>query len=133
MFEMLDERGQAYYDGIMKAASESERPHLTGQMADLEVAALNFQRSLDDPKRPTSTAAYRTHKELINYVVEIMPGAITGDIYDGYCNHARCQDLEPRTYRRFTQLLKELEEEGEITSQRLNRGRFGRTRSWVCS
>jgi Cdc6-like AAA superfamily ATPase len=116
---MVDRQHQAY-DKQMRNLQRSRRKMIKGMA--------NWVR----PKR----ADYVRHKGYVKEAVRSNPGATSGQVYDIYVPLALAHSDEtgpPRTYRRVTQLLAELEREGVVYGLKANRGKRGRTRTWAVS
>jgi len=93
---------------------------------DLEDLGLGNGVHLDERREPSLR-----HKGYIMATLKTMsPGATSKEIFHAYRLRASVDDETPRSYRRVTQLLAELEKDGAVTSRMANRGTRGRSRIW---
>jgi len=73
------------------------------------------------------------HSKMVLYSVYLLGkanihSAITGDIYEVYCELCRESGVSPLTQRRVSGLISELDTIGLLNSRIISRGRYGRTK-----
>lgn len=121
-------------EDLVGTLDEQTEKYARGMVTSLVNAINNYGKAhvqqFREKVKTQVSKEYIKHKGYVMGMVVSMDGGTTKQVYDGYCRLAKEKDEEPKTYRRVQQLLAELEIDGLVKSEMLNRGKTGRSRCW---